>query len=100
MNTTHIFWFHKPAQSQTKRELNPYLFDSLISKLLLILAVKVVMRMFMEGSIKFTEAKLEQAIIELLGEQGYDYLPGEKLPRTDKAQVLIEADLRHYLSSR
>lgn len=54
----------------------------------------------MQGSTKFTEAKLEQAIIELLGEQGYDYLPGEKLPRTDKAQVLIEVDLRHYLCSR
>lgn len=33
---------------------------------------------------KFTEAKLEQAIIELLGEQGYDYLAGEQLARADK----------------
>ena len=49
---------------------------------------------------KFTEAKLEQAIIELLGEQGYNYLAGEKLTRADKTQVLIEADLRAYLASR
>ncbi len=56
--------------------------------------------MFMEGSIKFTEAKLEQAIIELLGEQGYHYLPGEQLVRADKTQVLIEADFRDYLASR
>ena len=28
----------------------------------------------MEGSIKFTEAKLEQAIIELLGEQGFTHV--------------------------
>ena len=54
----------------------------------------------MEGSIKFTEAKLEQAIIELLGEQGYNYLAGEQLIRADKMQVLIEADLRDYLASR
>ena len=54
----------------------------------------------MEGSIKFTEAKLEQAIIELLGEQGYHYLPGEQLVRADKTQVLIEADFRDYLASR
>ena len=52
------------------------------------------------GSIKFTEAKLEQAIIELLGEQGYNYLAGEQLIRADKMQVLIEADLRDYLASR
>ncbi len=54
----------------------------------------------MEGSIKFTEAKLEQAIIELLGEQGYHYLPSEQLVRADKTQVLIEADFRDYLASR
>ena len=56
--------------------------------------------MSIEGSIKFTEAKLEQAIIELLGEQGYNYLAGEQLARADKTQVLIETDLRDYLGSR
>ena len=35
----------------------------------------------MEGSIKFTEAKLEQAIIELLGEQGFTHVLGETLVR-------------------
>lgn len=54
----------------------------------------------MEGSIKFTEAKLEQAIISLLGEQGYTPCSGEQIARADKAQVLIEHDLRAYLSRR
>ncbi len=54
----------------------------------------------MEGQIKFTEAKLEQAIIELFGEQGYCYHPGDTLSRTDKAQVLIEGDFRDYLARR
>jgi len=48
---------------------------------------------------KFTEAKLEQAIIELLGEQGYVYLPGTSIERTC-AQVLIKEDLGHYLLDR
>lgn len=55
----------------------------------------------------FTEAKLEQAIIDLLGEhqdaQGKAYYPhhlGETVPRSSKREVLIEADLRHYLACR
>ncbi|SQD77931.1 type I restriction endonuclease subunit R [Moritella yayanosii] len=48
---------------------------------------------------KFTEAKLEQAIIELLGEQGYPHLNGAALNR-DKSEVLIKDDLRVFLSKR
>ncbi|CAG9000603.1 MAG: hypothetical protein CENE_02603 [Candidatus Celerinatantimonas neptuna] len=51
-------------------------------------------------SSKFTEAKLEQAIIELLGEQGYPHLPGEQVARSDNSDVLMESDLRDYLSKR
>lgn len=53
----------------------------------------------------FTEAKLEQAIIDLLGEhqnaQGKAYYPhhlGDSVPRSSKSDVLIEADLRAYLA--
>jgi len=48
---------------------------------------------------KFTEAKLEQAIIELLGEQGYAHLNGGELQRS-KSEVLIKDDLRAFLSKR
>jgi type I restriction enzyme R subunit len=48
---------------------------------------------------KFTEAKLEQAIIELLGEQGYPHLNGSELPR-GHSEVLIKDDLRAFLSKR
>lgn len=48
---------------------------------------------------KFTEAQLEAAIIELLGEQGYPYTSGSELAR-DPEQVIIEDDLRGYLASR
>ena len=54
----------------------------------------------MEGSIKFTEAKLEQAIIELLGEQGFTHVLGETLVRKNNEQVLITDDLRTYLASQ
>ena len=48
---------------------------------------------------KFTEAQLEAAIIELLGEQGYPYVSGESLIRS-KDQVLIKDDLLQYLSTK
>ena len=38
---------------------------------------------------KFTEAQLEAAIIELLGGQGFLYFPGGDIER-DKSEVLIE----------
>lgn len=48
---------------------------------------------------KFTEAQLENAIIQLLGEQGYPHVLGGDLERgiTD---VLIEDDLRAYLTTQ
>ncbi|HKK09909.1 MAG TPA: hypothetical protein VJ939_03690 [Bacteroidales bacterium] len=45
---------------------------------------------------KFTESRLEQAIIELLGAQGYPYTPGADIARSED-EVLIEEDLRKYL---
>jgi len=48
---------------------------------------------------KFTEAQLEEAIIELLGEQGYPHVLGDAIKR-DPAEVLIKDDLREYLQAR
>ena len=45
---------------------------------------------------KFTEAQLEEAIIELLGEQGYPHLLGEAI-RRGAEEVLIRDDLQEYL---
>jgi len=45
---------------------------------------------------KFTEAQLEAAIIQLLGEQGYPHLTGEQIVRAP-TEVLIKQDLRAYL---
>ena len=48
---------------------------------------------------KFTEAKLEAAIIQLLGEQGYAHQPGVDLERP-LSEVLFKGDLRDYLAER
>lgn len=48
---------------------------------------------------KFTEAKLEQAVVELLGEQGYPHLLGGELSRNN-SDVLIKDDLRAFLTKR
>ncbi|XPV77021.1 MAG: type I restriction endonuclease subunit R [Desulfovibrio sp.] len=48
---------------------------------------------------KFTEEKLEQAIIELLGEQGYPHTSGAELDRLPE-DVLVKADLREFLNHR
>ncbi|ODS14959.1 type I restriction endonuclease subunit R [Pseudoalteromonas tetraodonis] len=48
---------------------------------------------------KFTEAKLEQAVVELLGEQGYPLLLGGELTRNN-SDVLIKEDLRAFLTKR
>ena len=45
---------------------------------------------------KFTEAQLENAIIQLLGEQGYPHVLGGTLAR-GATEVLIKDDLRAYL---
>ena len=46
---------------------------------------------------KFTEAHLEAAIIELLGEEGYPHLLGETINRQPQ-EVLIKDDLRKFLA--
>lgn len=48
---------------------------------------------------KFTENQLEQAIIELFEQQGYDYVLGENIHRQYE-DILLEDDLRTYLSNR
>ncbi len=48
---------------------------------------------------KFTEARLEQAIIELLEEEGYPHYHGESISR-EPGEVLIKDDLRAYLNNR
>ena len=47
----------------------------------------------------FNEAALEEAIIEMLGEQGYPHVVGEQIERSPQ-EVLIKEDLQHYLSTR
>ncbi|MBO2649564.1 type I restriction endonuclease subunit R [Shewanella algae] len=48
---------------------------------------------------KFTEASLEAAIIQLLGEQGYSHVDGGSLSRSPE-QVLLPEDLADYLNNR
>lgn len=48
---------------------------------------------------KFTEERLEQAIIELLGNEGYPLTCGEQVERTTE-DVLIKSDLREFLAER
>lgn len=48
---------------------------------------------------KFTESKLEQAIVELLEEEGYPHVLGETILR-DPGDVLIKDDLRGFLTER
>ena len=43
---------------------------------------------------KFTEAALEEAIIELILKQGISHVPGGKINR-EPSDVLIKDDLRH-----
>jgi type I restriction enzyme R subunit len=48
---------------------------------------------------KFTESKLEAAIIGLLGKEGYPHVCGQDIAR-EPGDVLIREDLRSYLSRR
>ncbi|WP_447879978.1 type I restriction endonuclease subunit R [Serratia fonticola] len=55
----------------------------------------------------FTEAKLEQAIISLLGQHSntagqpcYPHFVGSNVPRKEKSEVLITDDLREYLANQ
>jgi len=49
--------------------------------------------------LKFTEDRLEQAIIELLAAEGYPHTLGETLDRNPD-DVLIKSDLRQFLATR
>jgi len=54
---------------------------------------------------KFTEAQLETAIIELLSEQGFPYVPGSTLRDAEgsdrsNTEVLIKDDLRKFLAAK
>jgi len=49
--------------------------------------------------LKFTEDRLEQAIIELLAAEGYPHTVGEALNRNPD-DVLIKSDLRQFLATR
>ena len=46
---------------------------------------------------KFSEAALEEAIIELLGKEGFPYVKGDTITR-EPGQVLLHADLRAFLA--
>ena len=48
---------------------------------------------------KFTEEKLEQVFIELLGEEKISYLPGTEISRAHD-EVLIEEDLKTFLQQQ
>ncbi|MFN8415452.1 MAG: HsdR family type I site-specific deoxyribonuclease [Cytophagaceae bacterium] len=48
---------------------------------------------------KFTEAKLEQSFIEVLGQEGYPHYKGTDIHRKPE-EVLIEEDLRAFLSNQ
>lgn len=48
---------------------------------------------------KFTEAQVESAIIELLGAEGYPHVLGEAIERSPQ-EVLIKADLWAFLAKR
>jgi len=47
----------------------------------------------------FTEAKLEQAVIELFEAEGYQYLSGEQIHK-EMTEVLLRDDLKQYLLNR
>jgi len=49
---------------------------------------------------KFTEAKLEEAIISLLGAEGFPHVCGESIQRASVSDVLIKDDLRAFLSKQ
>jgi len=49
--------------------------------------------------VKFTEAKLELAIIELLKNEGYPHVSGETISR-EPGEVLIKEDLQQFLASQ
>jgi type I restriction enzyme, R subunit len=49
---------------------------------------------------KFTEEKLELAIIDLLTQEGFEYCVGSNINRNSTSDVLIKEDLQNFLSGR
>ncbi|WP_291094567.1 type I restriction endonuclease subunit R [Empedobacter sp. UBA6745] len=49
---------------------------------------------------KYTESQLEQAFINLLETEGYNYINGKELVRTSNQEVLLKEDLRAFLQNR
>lgn len=49
---------------------------------------------------KFTESQLENAIIELLAQEGIPHLTGDQVSRSCMDEVLIKDDLREFLLER
>ena len=49
---------------------------------------------------KYTESQLEQAFINLLETEGYQYINGKELVRTSNQEVLLKDDLRSFLLTR
>ncbi len=55
---------------------------------------------FSTQHLKFTEAVLEEAIIELFGKQDFPHVYGESIQRASVSEVLIKEDLRKFLAKR
>jgi type I restriction enzyme R subunit len=49
--------------------------------------------------VKFTEEKLEQAVIDLFEAEGYKHLTGEQIHK-EMPDVLLRDDLKQYLLNR
>lgn len=49
---------------------------------------------------KYTESKLEQAVIHLLKTERYTYVSGQNIQRSNNQEVLIKEDLRKFLLNR
>ena len=52
-----------------------------------------------ENEMKFTEAQLEKAIIDLLGSERYRHIHGASIQRA-KSEVLLKDDLKEFLLRR
>ena len=48
----------------------------------------------------FTEQQLEEAIVEMLADKGYEHLLGENIANREITDVLIKDDIRNYLSQQ
>lgn len=48
---------------------------------------------------KYTEAKLEDTVIEILQNQGFEYVKGEAIQRSPE-EILIKEDIKNFLATR